>query len=122
MKDAQAEFLYVEYVRTYSWANSRPAPPAGELVMAEWLPTLQAARNLCIAECDAPFADRTAACRRYFERVSEPEQEPDFALRKLPEEAQSLLKKYKNEADKWLAEGTATGDTHEVRVFLKPKE
>jgi hypothetical protein len=77
-----------------------------------FFPRIIARRNWCLAECAVPFANRAAACRRYADAV--------FIEIKLAENESpptpyaESLDRYKQEAEKWLVAGMATGESEQV--------
>lgn len=69
-------------------------------------------RNWCLAECAVPFSDHAAACRRYADeafRIIEAVNNP-----RLPSPFAEQMDRFKQEAENWLAAGTATGEPEKL--------
>ena len=75
-------------------------------------PRIVAGRNWCLAECAVPFSDHAAACRRYADAmVIEIKMAKDLLL---PSPYAEYLDRHKQEAEDWLAAGTATGEPEQL--------
>jgi hypothetical protein len=74
-----------------------------------WEISIRAARNLCLAQCDVPFADRPAALLSYRDILNWHE---GRAKDLIPENKRTFVAdvaRYQREADSWLAAHAATG-------------
>jgi hypothetical protein len=74
-----------------------------------WEHSIRVARNLCLAECAVPFADRGGACRKYLKQIRAFGPVVSSELPKFRPKFEKFSR-YKQEAEAWLAAGGASGE------------
>ncbi len=78
-----------------------------------WEHSVRVARNLCLAECAVPFADRDGACRKYLQQVRAFGPVVSSELPKFRPKFEKFSR-YEQEAEAWLAAGAASGEPTSV--------